>query len=605
MQGLARFSLVAVIILAAVLLGAWAYLTARYGGVEQFLASDDAPRYWRPSRGSEIPDDEPPADDPRSLTERVAGEVKRGDIPDDSRRDWKPVEPEAKRSSSAEGAPAAKQPPALEARIETDFSELAIETEEESFAVRGTHASLKPFFARTRPAVESRWGFTSEGFAAAFVGKSSSEQLAITEMRNAGFAFVRGKVVDDQKLKGLENVVVAVIRRDGTPTHARAVSNRNGEFAVALPPVELEQCDVSPRRAKLCVIADGWAPAGARKQPMTVDSETDSNGLHQIKLKKTRGLRIRVRVDNRSIAQQPVRLWCELRDETGPMFDDHIFMSVAVPPRGDVVFRFPCVGVGTIRVGASGADCALDAIERENTDKDVLALRVSLMGARTVLCAGVVCGQWHQSGAAGAGIGAARVAAAGSTDITYTDSDGRFELYARKTADVPQLRITTVNGFDRRYDLRIVQRSEEDTALVRATVNNDGSHDWQLLAPVELELDVEIQEAGDEAERDRLTLVCVPPMLDGAAEKWWPLLISARHPRLVGFAKAAARFRFARAPWGSTVFVALRRSRSTGQLEMAGTFRCDAARWESPRVTVGYDGDGRSVVSLEIATTRR
>ena len=95
MQGLARFSLVAVIVLAAILLGSWAYLTARYGSIEEYMVSEDGP-YWRPGSHSEAHDDVE-TDEGRSLTERTADSVKAGKIPEDENGDWRKTEPEKAR----------------------------------------------------------------------------------------------------------------------------------------------------------------------------------------------------------------------------------------------------------------------------------------------------------------------------------------------------------------------------------------------------------------------------------------------------------------------------------------------------------------------------
>ncbi|MBP9892511.1 MAG: hypothetical protein KBG84_11465, partial [Planctomycetes bacterium] len=119
MQGLARFSLVAVIVLAAILLGSWAYLTARYGSIEEYMVSEDGP-YWRPGSPSEAHDDVE-TDEGRSLTERTADSVKAGKIPEDENGDWRKTEPEKARPETErapKGGDAAPQN-TIEARIDT------------------------------------------------------------------------------------------------------------------------------------------------------------------------------------------------------------------------------------------------------------------------------------------------------------------------------------------------------------------------------------------------------------------------------------------------------------------------------------------------------
>ena len=600
MQGLARFSLVAVIVLAAILLGSWAYLTARYGSVEEFMASEDSP-YWHAGSPSEAHDESEP-DDGRSLTERTADAVKAGKIPDDAGGGWRKSEPEKVPEDSAPKTADAAPQNTIEARIDTEFSDLAIDTEDGTLKRGDSESSLSPFFVRTRPNAADRAGVTSshDYMIATSVGGAKSPELQ--ELEKAGVVLIRGKVVDNQKLKGLENVVVAPVLKGGEPSPNRAVTNRDGEFVLYLAKSDAQECDATTRKARLCIIADGMNPAAARAERLQVTSEADSNGVHEIKLEKSRGLRVRVRVTNPRPIDEAVRVWCELRDESGPTFDDHIFMSLIVPAKGDVVFRLPRGHMGTVRVGASGSGWAADAIETDKLSKDLVSVQVTLRPARTSLCKGVVCTNWFEDGEAGETVPAARITAAGTTDMTYTDQEGRFEFYARKETDEQLLRISTVQGFARTYSLELKQKSDEERAMVRSLFDaKTQRYEWQFLAPTQVTATVVLDTLDESKRQMRLKPVAQSSdLLARSAEEDFLRAWAGG----VSVAKGKLEYSFKSVLWGARAFV-LYGGESSSKFEPIATYTCDAGFWDDPDVTIAYPtARGRCVVTVRMPITR-
>lgn len=604
MQGLARFSLIAAIVLAAVLLGAWAYLNARYGGIDEFLASDDAPRHWQPGSRSEAHDDEPAAQDHRSLTDKTADAVKAGKIPEDESGDWRNVEPEKAPGESSKSPKTADTAPkeTIEAFIDTEFTDLAIHTEDETLTRNTTKSNLKPFFARTRPNATARHGYTEEhAFRIAKVeGGAKSPELQ--ELEKLGYTIILGKVVDNQKLEGIENVVVAPVDQHTKEPHSnRAVTNRRGEFVLYLSVEEAKDCGATSRKVRLCVIADGMNPA-SKAERLHVNSESDANGMHEIKLEKSRGLRVRVRVANPRPLEDEVRVWCELRDQAGPTFDDHIFMSVLAPARGDIVFRLPRGHWGTVRVGASGKGWAADAVETDKITKDIVAISLTLRSARTELCSGVVCGVWYENGETEGPRSAARVAATGSTDIAYTDAAGRFEFFARKESDPMSLRISTVDGFVRSYELAYVPKGDEGRRLMRTLFDtHKQAHEWQFLAPANVLLTVEL----DRLDEDERNLLLFPVPLPGQARKpsskeegkevW-------RDSVRVG--SRVLEYKFQHANWGTRVFILFKLESATKYTPLA-TYICAADFWETTEFVVTLAStDGLCQVSARMPLTR-
>src|SRR5688572_7927877 len=123
MQRLARFSLLAVLVLTALLLGAWAYLVVRYGGMQEYFESGDAPRWWRPAPRNSRPE----ITSDNDASPRESGGVKTGTRDPREEDDWRRVRGEEPEAPVPEPAPRAST---LEARMNADFTELAIETEE-------------------------------------------------------------------------------------------------------------------------------------------------------------------------------------------------------------------------------------------------------------------------------------------------------------------------------------------------------------------------------------------------------------------------------------------------------------------------------------------
>lgn len=600
MQGLARFSLVAVIVLAAILLGSWAYLTARYGSVEEFMASEDSP-YWRPGSPSEA-HDEPDSEEGRSLTERAADTVKAGNIPDDAGGGWRKAEPEkAPEEGIGKTADAAPQS-TIEARIDTPFSDLAIQTEDETLTRNSIKSSLRPFFVRTRPNTSARIGYTDDRAYKLARVEGGVKSPELQELEKAGVVLIRGRVVENQKLQGLENVVVAAVLKKGEPSSLRAITNGNGEFVLYLSKEDAEACDATTREARLCIIADGMSPVAARTERLQITSEANSNGMHEIKLEKSRGLRVRVRVTNPRPIEESVRVWCELRDESGPTFDDHIFMSLIAPAQGDIVFRLPRGHIGQLRVGASGNGWAADAVETDKLSKDLVTVQVTLRPARSSLCQGIVCSNWYEDGAAGDGVAAARIAAINTTDVTYAGEDGRFEFYARQQSEERLLRITTVQGFARTYNLEHRQKSDEERAMVRSSFDAKSQrYQWQLLAPLKVTTAVVLDAVVSSKRPMRLIALTQAAIVftrspDEQVSRLWsggvPVAIDQRE------------YSFKSVSWGARAFV-LYAGESSSKLEPIATYTCEVNFWEDPDVNIIYPATrGRCTVIVRMPVMR-
>ncbi|MCC6148715.1 MAG: hypothetical protein IT461_00565 [Planctomycetes bacterium] len=600
MQGLARFSLVAVIVLAAILLGSWAYLTARYGSVEEFMASEDSP-YWRPGSPSEA-HDEPDSEEGRSLTERTADTVKAGNIPDDAGGGWRKAEPEkAPEEGIGKTADAAPQS-TIEARIDTPFSDLAIQTEDETLTRNSIKSSLRPFFVRTRPNTSARSGYTDDRAYKLARVEGGVKSPELQELEKAGVVLIRGRVVENQKLQGLENVVVAAVLKKGEPSSLRAITNGNGEFVLYLSKEDAEACDATTREARLCIIADGMSPVAARTERLQITSEANSNGMHEIKLEKSRGLRVRVRVTNPRPIEESVRVWCELRDESGPTFDDHIFMSLIAPAQGDIVFRLPRGHIGQLRVGASGNGWAADAVETDKLSKDLVTVQVTLRPARSSLCQGIVCSNWYEDGAAGDGVAAARIAAVNTTDVTYAGEDGRFEFYARQQSEERLLRITTVQGFARTYNLEHRQKSDEERAMVRSSFDAKSQrYQWQLLAPLKVTTAVVLDAVVSSKRPMRLIALTQAAIVftrspDEQVSRLWsggvPVAIDQRE------------YSFKSVSWGARAFV-LYAGESSSKLEPIATYTCEVNFWEDPDVNIIYPATrGRCTVIVRMPVMR-
>lgn len=600
MQGLARFSLVAVIVLAAILLGSWAYLTARYGSVEEFMASEDSP-YWRPGSPSEA-HDEPDSEEGRSLTERAADTVKAGNIPDDAGGGWRKAEPEkAPEEGIGKTADAAPQS-TIEARIDTPFSDLAVQTEDETLTRNSIKSSLRPIFVRTRPNTSARVGYTDDRAYKLARVEGGVKSPELQELEKAGVVLIRGRVVENQKLQGLENVVVAAVLKKGEPSSLRAITNGNGEFVLYLSKEDAEACDATTREARLCIIADGMSPVAARTERLQITSEANSNGMHEIKLEKSRGLRVRVRVTNPRPIEESVRVWCELRDESGPTFDDHIFMSLIAPAQGDIVFRLPRGHIGQLRVGASGNGWAADAVETDKLSKDLVTVQVTLRPARSSLCQGIVCSNWYEDGAAGDGVAAARIAAINTTDVTYAGEDGRFEFYARQQSEERLLRITTVQGFARTYNLEHRQKSDEERAMVRSSFDAKSQrYQWQLLAPLKVTTAVVLDAVVSSKRPMRLIALTQAAIVftrspDEQVSRLWsggvPVAIDQRE------------YSFKSVSWGARAFV-LYAGESSSKLEPIATYTCEVNFWEDPDVNIIYPATrGRCTVIVRMPVMR-
>lgn len=142
------------------------------------MVSEDGP-YWRPGSPSEAHDD-PQVEEGRSLTERTADAVKSGKIPEDQSGDWRKAEPEKTPEASAPSLAEAAPQNTIEARIDTEYSDLAIDTEEGTLKRGDSQSSLNPFFVRTRPSASDRVGFTA------------SRAYMIAASKGGGFTGVAG-----------------------------------------------------------------------------------------------------------------------------------------------------------------------------------------------------------------------------------------------------------------------------------------------------------------------------------------------------------------------------------------------------------------------------
>jgi hypothetical protein len=362
------------------------------------------------------------------------------------------------------------------------------------------------------------------------------------------------------------------------------VTNSEGEFVIYLPGSDLDSYSVFGRTAKFAVIGDGLGPFGRGDTTLQVRSEADSNGAHEIRLERSRGLRVRVRVTNPRPVEDAVRVWCELRSESGPLYDDNIFMSINVPKSGEVVFRMPRSHFGKVRVGACGNGWASEVYETEKITKDIVATKLNLVAASTRFVRGIVCENWFEDGRNGDGIKAARIGATESSDLTYTDSTGHFEFSLRNGGGGdPSVRVSNISNVSRVYRLQPLSRDNEDRFLIRSTYDSGANaRTWQILFPVRVTLTVRLESLPEVDERTRYPVyVNLAPNTDAPLTKLEKMEL--RKP----FKPDQHEYEFSNVPWGSSIVVFTTQD-SKGSVRSLGTYMSDGDCWASPDVTLEY-----------------
>jgi hypothetical protein len=576
MQGLARFSLVAVIVLAAILLGSWAYLTARYGSVEEFMASEDS-SYWRPGSPSEAHDDlESEASEERSPAERAAAEVKSGTAHPEESGDWRRVPSAEPKQNPTTDTPDSEKAE-VSATLDDSFTDSVIETDDENLTAASRDHALKPFFARTRPTnLKDREGYLSDERIVLLTDPKRWNDELKKAMKANPVAMVPGVVEDKIRRKPLANVVVAPIDRvTRKPSRTRAVSNESGRFLLLVPAAELKTLAYKGENFELAVIADGFEPSDARKDALVISARSSTKEV-KVPMGQDKGVRVRVTVANLNMTTEPVRIWAEFRaSETSALFDDAIFMSVDAPKSGSVVFRFPHIVAGTVRVGAGGNNCSCrEVLEVDTAKNGALACSLRLVPARTYYMRGSIAG----IGVKAAGpTCAARIESLPYHDVAYTDERGMYEFSVRlaETGELTRIQVSARNVLEREFELDEKQFPEDSKGYLRVIrIPDTGEPFWVFVQPYIAQIVlVKLPEADRDIWENRMFKIVALDGSDGDKEetatgsrvaggsvefyglRWGTELFEIRDPDAAKDRQVLARYMVLRKAWTNPVYL--------------------------------------------------
>ncbi len=460
MKAFARFSLIAVVVLVGVLLGSWAYLTIRYGSIEEFVAGASQARYWRPGPGASGTDElESGCDSPKeSVAECAAREVKPGRAPVE---EPSPGDDKQSQGGAGSGMSEVPAPPDVEAEaLDEPFEGPAVTVDGRT--LRGSASAARDFLIiRTRSEVLSaRPGYLSANALHQFEQLGLFKPALPSDLKKTGPFYLRGRVIDHLTRKPLAGAVVALVSdkpdRLETP---RAVTNEEGHFA--LPVSEHDHTSLVHKKsaAPLAVYLDGYELHEPSSKAGKI--EPDSNAFYSVRMQRSRGLRVRVSVENPVDASCEVRVWAELRsDLRGPLFDDHIFMSVPCPAKGGVEFHFPLVAAGVLRVGAVGWGWACEAVrEADPSSSNYAHVGLRLIPESTCRVEGKIDYTFTGGPLLGGGrreaLPATRLSVTDSRSLTYANVRGDFEFYAVLSAGGARnwLQLWHQGGIDCRVDL--------------------------------------------------------------------------------------------------------------------------------------------------------
>ncbi len=501
MKVFSRFALILLLLLIGVLLGAWTYLSIRYGSVEDFLAGDDGPHYWQPASGPEF-EEEPAAsatDPSETPGQRAAREAKR-EAEEAGKTDWRAEKPNA----PAPGKSTPDEPQAtLEAEADDSFTGLEIEMDGKIHRPDGENRSSGVLVVRTRPSnLADRPGYFDPTAIESMEKRGVFRARLSSEMRSDQAFWARGRVVDRIKNKPVVNSVVALQTSAGSSV-TRAITNINGDFALWVGETIHDTLVAKRKPLSLTIYADGLkadAPAGGSYSQVI---NPDANGTYVAKLDRSRGLRVRVRLSSPAPQGSDVRVWCEQLSATmGCLYDDSIFMSAPAPAQGDVVFRLPGPMAGVVRIGAIGEGWASsEVLETAKTAGEVISTGLTLEPCSTFKVQGSITYEMRFAGSRlGSGfLGAARIAGVDSRFLTYSDNSGRFSLWFPVThaSDAGSLTISHTSGIQ-----EVLEFSTDVTAApswARLAENGTAPYGpWELKFDRELPLELTFPEV-DEA----------------------------------------------------------------------------------------------------------
>ncbi|NUO16108.1 MAG: hypothetical protein HUU03_06665, partial [Planctomycetaceae bacterium] len=297
MKAFARFSLIAVVVLVGVLLGSWAYLTIRYGSIEEFVAGASQARYWRPGPGASGTDElESGCDSPEeSVAERAAREVKPGRAPVE---EPSPGDDKQSQGGAGSGMSEVPAPPDVEAEaLDEPFEGPAVTVDGRT--LRGSASAARDFLIiRTRSEVLSaRPGYLSANALHQFEQLGLFKPALPSDLKKTGPFYLRGQVIDHLTRKPLPGAVVALTADEPELAQTlRAVTNEEGHFALPLSARDHAAYVGKKSPAPLSVHLDGYE----LHEPSTKKGkvEPDSNAFFSVRMQRSGGLKVRVMVDN-------------------------------------------------------------------------------------------------------------------------------------------------------------------------------------------------------------------------------------------------------------------------------------------------------------------
>lgn len=435
MKAFARFAVILLVVLVGVLLGSWAYLTIRYGSVENFVAGEGQPRYWQPAPGPPVAESpESSADSAEeSAAERAAREVSSGRAPgeDQATGGGRPAP-----CGDGGDRPEAPDPADVVEAVRDEPYEGPMVTVDGT-TLRGSALAARDFlFMRTRSeALSARPGYLSASSLRQFEQLGLFKPALPNDLKKTGPFYLRGQVIDHLTRKPLPGAVVALTADEPELAQTlRAVTNEEGHFALPLSARDHAAYVGKKSPAPLSVHLDGYE----LHEPSTKKGkvEPDSNAFFSVRMQRSGGLKVRVMVDNPVAASYDVRVWAEVRsDLRGPLFDDHIFMSVPCPAKGAVEFHFPVVPAGVLRLGAVGWGWACEAVqEADKFPLKHVQARLRLIPEATFKVEGRV--DYTFTGGPLLGddrreaLSATRLSVTDARSLTYTSERGDFEFYA-------------------------------------------------------------------------------------------------------------------------------------------------------------------------------
>ena len=480
MKVFSRFALILLLLLIGVLLGAWTYLSIRYGSVEDFLAGDDGPHYWQPASGPEF-EEEPAAsatDPSETPGQRAARDVERGA--------WQPVTTEPVKAKT--DGPGAPRPDFVETKpASTDFDKPGIADEDGDLST-STDNPRKPFVIRTRDYAGERAKHSDRGLI--FKRQQLGQYKRIPPKQSSdvvGF-FLRGTVCSHATGRPLDGVVVSIAGSGASSVLRRGVSDSRGDFDIEVTEAFHRKYVQKAADVEFQVQADGFVLA---RDPGRV--RLDSENVYNLRLDRSAGVLVKLHVLNPPPRDCEFRVWVEWRNPAqGMLYDDQIFMSCLALDRGALVFRMPDLVGGSIRVGGSGRGwISSEVLECHEVVGTSVTLKMKARASNTHLSRGNACTLVAADSQPSGNVPAVRVESMFGSMVTYTDSQGRFEFYVPDgLIQGPQgLHLTHVLGREREFYTDTDKDSLRGIVILDAAGGVPGGP-WTVMMPEKVDVGV-------------------------------------------------------------------------------------------------------------------